>query len=130
MKAAMLAIGELYPHFKTQKTKLEKARWHLIKSPFVLDLISALESKGVDANALADKIKTLLFAKKKMTVTRNNNGETEWREEEDVAAIDKGLTHALKAGIGGGYAPEKSLVGVKDFSLGKLLDQLDKQKDK
>ena len=125
-EAAILAVQELYPHIKSRGSIRVKARRHLIKSNLILDNITALESKGVNAHKIADKILELLDAKRKVTVVKKK-GEDVIIEEIDASAIDRGLTHALKTGVGGGYAPEKGLLGIKDFSLGKLLDEVEKE---
>lgn len=53
-----------------------------------LTILDSLTEKGVNSDKIADKINELL-------------------EHADHKAIDKGIAHALKIGVGGGYAPEK-----------------------
>ena len=56
------------------------------------NLVDALEAQGITPAKIAQKIDYLL-------------------ESEDESVIDKGLSHAIKIGVGGGYAAEKHLVG-------------------
>lgn len=73
-------------------------------------LAAALEEKGIGSEVVAERIRTLLYATKPVWV-KGENGVNEMIDEgPDYQAIDKGLTHTLKIGIGGGYAPEKSLI--------------------
>lgn len=129
MKAALLAVQEMYPTYKGRKFFLNKARQFLSKSSYARDILVALEAKGVDALKVAGKIQELLDATQKET-TVFPGGEMRTTEKVDSAAIDKGLAHALKVGVGGGYAPEKSLIGVKEFSLKNLLNEVEKEEAK
>src|SRR3990167_10497983 len=53
-------------------------------------LAAALEERGVTSDKLALKIDQLL-------------------DSDEYQAVDKGITHAAKIGVGGGYAPEKAV---------------------
>lgn len=68
-------------------------------------MLTALEQAGVTPGFLARKINQLL--NKEQVIVRNNitTGliETVETGEMDVQAVDKGITHALKLGLGGGY---------------------------
>ena len=126
MKSAMLAVAEIYPRYKQRGAIAERARKLLATTGVISDLINALEARGVEANMVAEKIQQLLMAKRKVRTIIKGDVVTEV-EEIDASAIDKGLTHALKSGVGGGYAPDRVAVGIKDFSLGKALEELDKK---
>ena len=70
-------------------------------------MLDAALAAGITPAKVAEKINVLLDAEKIRKVMRQ--GETIIEEsEEDKMAIDKGITHSLKIGVGGGYAPEKS----------------------
>lgn len=92
-------------------------------------LSEALEARGITSEKVAEKIGVLLDAKKKVR-TYTKGDITEEYEEEDHAAIDKGITHAAKIGVGGGYAAEKSVnltltaEVMDDDSLQKLAQKL------
>lgn len=139
MKSALLAVQELHPDVSewkgSEKAKrtglLKKARKYLANSNYTFDLITALEARGVDANKLADKVLELLNAKRKRSI-RIKGDLVEETTELDSPAIDKALSHALKAGIGGGYAPERSAIalGVKDMSLGNVLQDLEEKENR
>ena len=73
-----------------------------------LTLLDALLARGVNPKKIAKKIDTLLDAKVRIKTFIKGGLETEI-EHEDSMAIDKGLNHAIKIGVGGGYAPEKHL---------------------
>lgn len=74
-------------------------------------MIAALEQAGVSPSFLARKVKELL--NKEQVIVRNNitTGLIETIEtgEMDVQAVDKGITHALKLGLGGGYKDNQSM---------------------
>ena len=53
-------------------------------------LAEALEAKGIDSEKNAEKIRVSL-------------------DSDEPNAIDKGIAHAAKIGVGGGYAPEKKV---------------------
>lgn len=62
------------------------------------EMLGALEQQGVTPYFVAGKIRDLLEAKKIIRVA----GEIE-SVEDNYQAIDKGIAHAAKFGIGGGY---------------------------
>lgn len=75
-------------------------------------MVDALKAKGIDPEFLASKVKELLEAKKVVKmITKDSQGNTlkvdVVSEEVDKFAIDKGLTHAFKLGVGGGYQNER-----------------------
>lgn len=72
------------------------------------NLLEALEAQGITPQRIAEKIDMLL--------------------EGDANSIDKGLNHAIKAGVGGGYAPEKSISLTGDIDI--LREQLRKLHEK
>ena len=133
MKSALLAVQEMRPDIgdwqRSEKSKRSKllslARKYLSNSNYTFDLITALEARGIDANKAADKLMELLNAKRKRTV-KIKGDLVEEVSEIDSPSIDKALSHILKAGVGGGYAPERSAIalGVKDMSLGRALEEL------
>lgn len=128
LRAAELAIMEVYPHIKNRKKIIERARLHMINTPYAMNMSAALEAQGVTANEVAIKIKELINAKHiRKQVWTQEDGVTKWTEtdEIDAFAVDKGITQALKVGLGGGYAPEKSLI-KGNFSLSKLLEEVEK----
>jgi len=53
-------------------------------------LVDALERRGVNADKIAERVDDLL-------------------DSQDPQYIDKGITQSAKMGVGGGYAPEKSI---------------------
>jgi len=59
------------------------------------DMASALAEKGVDSLVVAEKIRQLLDGK--------------FEKGHNYKAVDRGVEHALKIGIGGGYAPERKV---------------------
>ena len=129
MKSALLAVQEIHPDVKPgpkgrRGHLLRYARKYLSNSNYTFDLITALEARGIDANKAADKLMELLNAKRKRTV-KIKGDLVEESDEVDSPAIDKALSHILKIGIGGGYAPERSAVLMKDVTLGKALEELD-----
>lgn len=96
-------------------------------------MLEAAKKLGLTPEKLIKKVNVLLDAKKitKLLSQGGDNDEgTIVSEEEDKQAIDKGLTHALKIGVGGGYAAEKT-VGVnfninaesKDFTKHKEIKE-------
>jgi len=128
--AAVKAVSELHPNLKKRRYIWAKARHYLVRTPFAVDMLTALEVKGVDAHKVAEKISELINAKKKITDYAVSRNRTITKEEIDSNAIDKGVTHALKIGVGGGYAPEKKLHGIKDFSLSDLLMKIEEEENK
>ena len=84
------------------------------------DMVLALRSVGVGAKKIAEKIVQLLDSKK-ITKTFTSDGDVSIVEEDNIQAIDKGLIHALKIGVGGGYKAEEirqsGVVGHAHFSL-------------
>ena len=88
-----------------------------------LSILDAALKNGITPDKVAKKINNLLDAKK--IVRQFKKGDLEYEYEEDnVKALDKGIEHSLKIGVGGGYAPEKHIVGT--ISLNKLLDEANK----
>lgn len=61
-------------------------------------MLKALDRNGITPDKLAKAVEKLLDAKKVIRTFGKTTIETE-----DTFAIDKGLTHALKIGTGGGY---------------------------
>ena len=79
-------------------------------------LTDALESKGITSERIAEKIEVLLEASTPIYKNNNATGEIEHiGDKPDYIAVDKGITHAIKIGIGGGYAPEKHIVANMVF---------------
>lgn len=71
-----------------------------------LSLLDALSGQGITSKKIAKKIDTLLNAKVRVKTYMKGDLQSEV-EHEDTQAIDKGLTHAIKIGVGGGYTAEK-----------------------
>lgn len=70
---------------------------------YTSEMLGAFEAQGITPYKIAGKIRDLLNSKKIIKVA-GKDGETQIISEEDnVNAIDKGITHAAKFGIGGGY---------------------------
>ena len=90
------------------------------------EMVLALRSVGVGAKKIAEKIVQLLDSKK-ITKTFTSDGDVSIVEEDNIQAIDKGLIHALKIGVGGGYKAEEirqsGVVGHAHFSLGDLFEK-------
>lgn len=71
-------------------------------------LNDALNNKGITSEKIAEKINTLLDATTPIYKNNNETGEVEHvGDKPDYQAVDKGITHAIKIGVGGGYAAEK-----------------------
>lgn len=67
------------------------------------EMLGAFEAQGITPYYVAGKIKDLMEAKK-ITKVAGKDGEVQIISEEDnYQAIDKGISHAAKFGIGGGY---------------------------
>ena len=75
-------------------------------------MLDAALKNGVTPDKLAKKIKTLLDAKVRVKTYIKGDLETEVVHE-DSQAIDKGITHALKIGVGGGYKQDMESGGMK-----------------
>lgn len=90
------------------------------------DMVLALRSIGVSAKTIAEKIMVLLDSKI-ITKTFFHNGSITIVEEDNINAIDKGLIHALKIGVGGGYKAEEirqsGVVGHAHFNLGDIFEK-------
>ena len=85
----------------------------------------ALAKVGVTPERVATKIRRLLNAKIKVRTFIKGTMTTEV-EKEDSFAIDKGITHALKLGVGGGY--QQVPVGpitINFFGNPKLMEMKD-----
>ena len=89
------------------------------------DLLLHAEKGGLTPKKVVDKIQQLLDSKK-ITKIMTVNGDVHVTEEDNIIAINSGLTHALKIGIGGGYAPEtllqKGTVGHVHMNLGDIFE--------
>lgn len=124
-------MGELVENSGYSKNTATKQLPAVVNQKGVQDeiktMIGALKAQGITPVKIAEKINVLLNAEKKVRQIIRGELTTEY-EEEDTNAIDKGITHSLKLGIGGGYAPEKSLnVNVSvidDEAITKIADEL------
>ena len=70
-------------------------------------LVAALDARGITPEKIAEKIGWLL-------------------NQEKYEAVDKGIAHAAKIGVGGGYAPEKSVTMNLTGSLADIVNRLEK----
>jgi len=66
-------------------------------------MLDALKKKGVTSEYVADRIKVLLDAKKIIKVAGKDGEMQIISEEDNYQAIDKGISHVAKFGLGGGY---------------------------
>lgn len=95
-------------------------------------MAQALEAQGINSIKIAEKIEVLLNAETPIYKNNNETGEVEHvGDKPDYQAVDKGISHALKIGIGGGYAPEKSInvnVEIVDRkAMQELADKINKE---
>lgn len=123
-KAAILIFPELKDNYYMAAKRGERMLKRVdLQSA---DMILALRSVGVGAQKIAEKIMQLLDSKK-ILKTFTKDGDVRILEEDNYNAIDKGLVHALKIGIGGGYKAEEirqsGMVGHAHFSLGDLFEK-------
>lgn len=71
------------------------------------ELEAALRKRGVTPALIAVKVKNLLDASSPIYKNNNETGEIELvGEKPDYQAMDKGITQAMKMGLGGGYVKE------------------------
>lgn len=79
---------------------------------YTSEMIGAMEAQGITPFAIAGKIKELLNAKKITKVA----GQIE-SIEDNYQAIDKGITHAAKFGIGGGYKTNDQPIAQQNVQI-------------
>lgn len=79
---------------------------------YTSEIIGAMEAQGITPFFVAGKIKELLNAKKITKVA----GQIE-SIEDNYQAIDKGITHAAKFGLGGGYKTNDQPIAQQNVQI-------------
>lgn len=80
-------------------------------------MADALAAKGINPDTVAEAIHKLLNAQKVRIIVRADGDEVIEEEKEDSFAINKGITHALKIGIGGGYKEAPPIPNVNILNI-------------
>lgn len=109
------SVQELQKKYRISESsinkRIAKENWQKGKLKPVIEeeqrkrVLDALTEKGVDADMIADKIKMLLAAKRKLIIP-NGDGPPIEKETDDYWAIDKGIAQFAK--FTGGYAPTET----------------------
>lgn len=125
--SAVGAIKVLKPHLTQNSASFMAAQY---ATEAKLTMMDALTDIGITPPDVAEGVSKLLHAKKIKRVRDAEGGLIEEMEREDMAAIDKGITHAAKFGVGGGYRPDQIQGAFATFSLSDLLKKAEEEKNK